>query len=95
MEKFSLVCPCCETNITVDAETGAILSHEEKKKSFGSFEDLKGELDKQKKLRDQLFDQEMSSQKDRERILEEKFREAQKKAKDQPDKPIFNPLDLD
>jgi hypothetical protein len=95
MEKFSLICPCCEASLTVDANTGAILSHEEKKKVHGSFEDLKGELDKQKQFRDQLFNQEMSTQKDRERILEEKFQEARKKAQGEPDKPFFNPLDLD
>lgn len=94
-EKFSIICPCCEAALTVDAQTGAILSHEEKKKAHGSFEDLKSELDKQKVLRDQLFNQEMSSQKDRERLLEEKFKEAMKRAGDEKDLPFKNPLDLD
>ena len=95
MEKFSIVCPCCEASMVIDAKTGAVLSHEEKKKVVGSFEDLKGELSKQKELRDQLFAQEMSSMKDRERLLEEKFREALKKADTTSDKPFKNPLDLD
>ncbi|HJS52641.1 MAG TPA: hypothetical protein VJ781_12130 [Pyrinomonadaceae bacterium] len=95
MEKFSIICPCCEANLTVDAQTGAILSHEEKKKVLGSFEDLKGELSKQKDLREQIFAQEMSSQKDRERLLEEKFQEALKRADKDTDKPFRNPLDMD
>lgn len=95
MEKFSIVCPCCEAAITVDAVTGAVLSHEEKKKVLGSFEDLKGNLDKQKELREQIFAQEQNAQKDRERILEEKFREAMKRAGDDKDKPFKNPLDMD
>jgi hypothetical protein len=95
MEKFNIICPCCEATLTVDAKTGAVLSHEEKKKPLGSFEDLKGELSKQKELRDQLFAQEMSSMKDRERLLEEKFQEALKKADTTSDKPFRNPLDLD
>ena len=95
MEKFSIVCPCCETTISVDAQTGAVISHEEKKKVLGSFEDLQGELTKQKELREQLFAQEMSSMKDRERLLEEKFQEALKKADTTSDKPFRNPLDLD
>src|SRR6187455_3137905 len=97
MEKFSIICPCCEANLTVDAQTGAILAHVEKKKVLGSFEDLKGELSKQKDLREQIFAQEMSSVKDRERLLEEKFQEALKRAdKDSDkDKPFRNPLDLD
>lgn len=95
MEKFSVICPCCEAALTIDAQTGAILAHEEKKKAHGSFDELKLELDKQKELRDQLFSQEMSSMKDRERLLEEKFKEAMKRAGDEKDTPFKNPLDLD
>lgn len=95
MERYTVICPCCEATINIDAHTGAILSHAEKKKALGSFEDLKGELSKQKELREQIFAQEMSSQKDRERLLEEKFREALKRADTDSDKPFRNPLDLD
>lgn len=95
MEKFNLICPCCEATLTVDAQTGAILAHDEKKKVTGSFEDLKGELKKQKELREQLFAQEMSSMKDRERLLEEKFQEALKRADTDSGKPFHNPLDMD
>lgn len=95
MEKLSIICPCCETNLTIDPQTGAILSHETKKKITGSFEDLKGELNKQKDLREQLFAQEMSSMKDRERLLEEKFQEALKRADKTPNIPFRNPLDMD
>ena len=95
MEKFSIICPCCEAALMVDAQTGAILSHEEKKKIHGSFADLQSELGKQKELREQLFAQEMSSQKDRERIWDEKFKEAMKRAGDEKNVPFKNPLDLD
>jgi hypothetical protein len=95
MEKFNLICPCCEATLTIDASTGAILAHEAKKKAHGSFDELKGELSKQKELRDQLFAQEMSSMKDRERLLEEKFQEALKRADTDSGKPFKNPLDLD
>jgi hypothetical protein len=95
MEKFTLICPCCEAAITVDSQTGAVLSLEEKKKITGSFEDLAGELNKQKELREQIFAQEMSSVKDRERLLEEKFKEALKRADTTSDTPFKNPLDLE
>jgi hypothetical protein len=95
MEKFTLICPCCEATLTIDSQTGAILAHEEKKKVTGSFEDLAGELNKQKVLREQLFAQEMSSMKDRERLLDEKFKEALKRADTDSDQPFKNPLDLD
>ena len=95
MEKISIICPCCEAVLTIDGLTGAVLAHEEKKKSHGSFEDLQNELSKQKELREQLFAQEQQAQKDRERLLEEKFREAMKRAGDDSGKPFKNPLDLD
>ena len=95
MERFSVICPCCDATLNIDAQTGSIISHEEKKKSHGSFEDLKGELSKQKELREQWFAQEMSSVKDRERLLEEKFKDALKKADTATDLPFKNPLDLD
>ena len=95
MEKFTVICPCCEAVLTLDAGTGAILAHEEKKKALGSFDDLKGQAEKQKQVRDQLFEQEMSSMKDRSRILDEKFNEALKRADAEKDKPFQNPLDMD
>ncbi len=95
MEKFNVICPCCEATLTIDAETGALLAHEGKKKITGSFEDLKHELDKQKELREQIFAQESLAHKDRERLLEEKFQEAKKRAQGDLDKPFRNPLDMD
>ncbi len=95
MEKFSLICPCCEASLTIDANTGALLAHREKKKIHGSFEELKHELDKQKEVREQIFAQESLAQKDRERLLEEKFQEAKKRAQGDLDKPFRNPLDME
>src|SRR6185295_1150756 len=76
--RFTIICPCCDATLNIDADTGAILSHEEKQKPLASFEGLVKDLDKQKQTREQLFAQEMSSMKDRERLLEEKFKEAMK-----------------
>lgn len=95
MERLTVICPCCEATLTVDGQTGALIAHAEKKKVLGSFDELKGELGKKKEMRDALFSQEMSSQKDRSRLLEEKFEEAMKRADVDKDKPFRNPLDLD
>ena len=93
--RFTVICPCCESTITIDAQTGVIISHEEKAKPVASFEELVKGRDKQKQMRDQLFQQELGSMKDRERLLEEKFREAMKRAEKDKDKPFINPLDVD
>lgn len=93
--RFTIICPCCEATMTVDAQTGVIISHEEKAKPVASFDEMLKGLDKQKEMREQIFAQELGSQKDRERILEEKFRDAMKRAEKDKDKPYRNPLDMD
>ena len=93
--RFTIICPCCESTLTIDAQTGVILSHEEKHKPLAAFEDMVKDLDKQKQTREQIFSQELSSMKDRGRLLEEKFQEAKKRAEKDKDKVYRNPLDLD
>jgi Spy/CpxP family protein refolding chaperone len=95
MEQFTIICPCCDAILTIDSQTGSLLAHEEKKKPIGTFEDLKSDLDKQKQKVENIFAQEMSSQKDRERLLEEKFQAALKRADTDSDKPFRNPLEFD
>jgi hypothetical protein len=79
----------------IDAETGVIITHEEKAKPLASFDEMVKGLDKQKQMREQIFAQELSSMKNRDRILEEKFQEAMKRADKDKDKPYRNPLDID
>jgi len=93
--RFTILCPCCEATISIDAQTGAIISHEARAKPVVSFDQMLKGLDKQKQARDQIFEQELGSLKDRDRILEEKFRDAMKRADIDKDKPFRNPLDVD
>ena len=93
--KFTIICPCCDATLTIDVHTGALLSHEEKAKPVASFDEMVKGLDKQKQVREQIFAQELSSMKDRDRILQEKFQEAMKRAEKDKDKPYRNPLDID
>jgi len=94
-ERWTIVCPCCDATLVIDAATGAIISHEDKKKPVASFEEMARNMKRGEQTRDQLFAQELNSQKDRERILDEKFREAMKRADTEKDKPYLNPLDVD
>jgi hypothetical protein len=93
--RFTIICPCCEATLNVDTQTGVLLSHEEKQKPLASFDEMVKGLDKQKQLREQIFAQELNSMKDRDRLLEEKFQEAMKRADKDKDKPYRNPLDID
>ena len=93
--RFTIICPCCESTLTIDAQTGALISHDEKTKPLASFGEMVKGLDKQKQVREQIFAQELNSMKDRDRILEEKFQDAMKRAEKEKDRPYLNPLDLD
>jgi hypothetical protein len=93
--RFTLICPCCEATLTIDSHTGALISHDEKQRPVASFDEMVKGLDKQKQVREQIFAQELNSMKDRDRILEEKFQAAVKRADKDKDKPYRNPLDLD
>jgi hypothetical protein len=51
-------------------------------------------LETQKSEMEKKFDREMASQKDRARILDERFKEAMQRA-EKDDTPVWNPMDMD
>jgi uncharacterized Zn finger protein (UPF0148 family) len=94
-KNFEIVCPCCEALIVIDRVNGEVLLHKAKEKKSGqSLESMVSNLQTQKSEMERFFDKQIESQKDRSRILEEKFKEAMQRA-DKSDKPPINPLDLD
>ena len=97
--KLNLRCPGCKAELVVDASTGAILHHREHRgppAGGKSFEDLLEDLDQRKERAEQLFGQSQAEHDDRERLLEERFREAMKRAEDEPDEePPRRPFDFD
>ena len=94
-KNFEILCPCCEATIVIDRVTGEVLLHKAKEKKSGqSLEAMVSNLATQKSEMEKFFDKQMESQKDRARILEEKFKEAMERA-DKSEKPLVNPMDLD
>ncbi|MDP9361866.1 MAG: 2-nitropropane dioxygenase [Acidobacteriota bacterium] len=92
---FEITCPCCDATIVIDRISGDVLLHKAKeKKGGGSLESMVAGLESQKSEMEKKFDKEMASQKDRARILEERFKEALQRA-EKADKPLVNPMDLD
>ena len=94
---FEIICPCCEATIAVDRTTGAILHHREKAeaKRSDSIGDILSGLSAKKDSAEKLFAQEMSAQKDRGRLLDEKLQEALKRAKESKDEKPLRPIDLE
>jgi ribosome-associated translation inhibitor RaiA len=93
--RWTILCPCCDATLKIDRDTGAIISHEEKAKPIASFDEMAKTMERQREQRDRIFEQEVGSLKSRERILEEKFRDAMKRAGDDKDTPFRNPLDME
>jgi hypothetical protein len=85
--------------MVIDTATGQILSHKKAKQPIAGGKDfdalLKG-LDEEKSKAEDIFQREVAALKDRDRLLEEKFREAMRRAEEEPDEgPPRRPFDLD
>lgn len=95
-KNFEIVCPCCEATIVVDRISGEVLLHKAKESRGpgGSLESMVKGLETQRSEAAKRFERQIESQKDRSRILEEKFREALERAEKSDQKQV-NPLDLD
>lgn len=98
-DRLHVACPCCDAELVVDRRTGQVLSHtaaEAPPAGGADFDDLLADLDKQKARAAEKFEQEKAAMADRDRLLEERFAEALKKAEDDPDDaPPPRPFDLD
>ncbi|MEA2570362.1 MAG: hypothetical protein QOI24_2363 [Acidobacteriota bacterium] len=94
-KNFEIVCPCCEATIVIDRLSGEVLLHKAREtRSNQSLEAMVTNLETQKSEMEKRFDRQLESQKDRARILDERFKEAMERA-DKSDKPYINPLDVD
>ena len=95
---FEVTCPCCGAVMKIDAATKAVISHVApvKPKTFNDMEEAARAMREQDNRRESIFRQSVDAQKHASELLEKKFQEALKKAKESPDtgKPIRD-FDLD
>lgn len=96
MANFEVTCPCCEATLVIDRTSGEVLLHKAKERRGpgGSLETMVAGLETQKSEAARRFDREIESQKDRARILEERFKEALQRA-EKSDEKYINPMDMD
>ena len=84
-------CPCCDAILTVDTELGVVLAHVTPPKAAPDveIEDAARILAKQAQNREDKFRDSWEAESKKEDVLNRKFEEALKKAKDQPvEKPL-------
>jgi hypothetical protein len=84
---ITVACPCCQASLRVDRETAVVLSHKMPEKP-PAIEDLgvaakalKGEAAR----REEIFQKSFADQKTRQSVLDKKFDELLKQAKESPD----------
>jgi len=95
---FEVTCPDCGAILKIDPETGAVIAHTSapRKKTFEDFETAARAMREQDERRESLFRQAVDAEKNKNDVLEKKFAEALRKAKETPDtgKPLRD-FDLD
>ena len=96
MATLTVTCPCCKGRLTIDPALEAVIAHEpppRQRSGLGldeALSSLKGAAAK----REEAFKEQMKAEKTKPKVLDRKFQEGLKKAKDDPAPPI-NPMDLD
>ena len=94
---FEVACPCCDAVLKVDPETRSVIAHTVPVKP-PPIEDLAAEVAKLKGAgdrREQLFQKQFEAEKSHGKVLEKKFDELFKRAKENPDvEPPKRDIDL-
>jgi hypothetical protein len=82
-------CPCCRATLTIDTELGAVVSHEPppRQRTVSDLDVALGSLKAKSAALDEKFRREMEAQGQKGKLLDRKFQEGLKKAKDSPDPP--------
>ena len=96
--EFEVACPHCSALLKVDTETRAVISHTAPvvPRTFADLEAAARAMKEQDSRRDSIFRQSVEAEKHKGDLLEKKFQDAVKKAKESPDtgRPIRD-FDLD
>jgi hypothetical protein len=82
-------CPCCQATLKIDPETRAVIAHKQPEKP-PAIEDLAAAVAKLKgegARRDEMFRKSFESEKSHGKVLERKFDELLRQAKENPDAP--------
>ena len=88
-KSFTVECPACRAKLTLDPELRAVIAHEEPPRQR-STTDLGAAFDQLRSKsaeREERFKQQMEAEAQKGKVLDRKFQESLKKAKDSPDPP--------
>jgi hypothetical protein len=94
---FEVACPDCGAMIRIDASTGLVVSHTPapRKRMFEDLETAAKAMREHEERKESIFRQSVDAEKNKADLLEKKFAEALRKAKDAPDVKPLREFDLD
>ncbi len=94
---FEVACPDCGAILKIDASNGAVISHTSapRKRMFEDLETAARAMREQDERKESIFRQSVDAEKNKADLLEKKFAEALRKAKDAPEGKPLRDFDLD
>lgn len=97
VQTFEVACPDCGAMLKIDAATGLVVSHTPapRKRTFEDLETAAKALREQEERKESIFRQSVDAERNKADLLEKKFAEALRKAKDAPEGKPLREFDLD
>ena len=94
---IQITCPCCDAILTIDPSLPAVLDHKlpVKPQVVAQMKDVGKHLQQEANRRDEKYQQLAEAEKNKSKVLEAKFQELLKKAKEEPITKPIRDIDLD
>ena len=94
---FEVACPDCGAMLKIDAKTGVLVSHTSapRKRMFEDLETAAKAMREHGERTESIFRQSVDAEKNKADLLEKRFEEAMRKAKDAPEGKPLREIDLD
>ncbi len=94
---IQVTCPCCDASLTIDPTLPAVLDHKlpAKPQIVAELKDAAKLVKEEASRRDQKYQQIAEAEKNKSKVLEAKFQELFKKAKEEPITKPIKDIDLD
>lgn len=94
---IQVTCPCCGAMLTIDPSLPAVLDHKlpAKPQVAAKMEDVPKLVKEEATRRDEKYQQLVEAEKNKGKVLDRKFQELLKKAKEEPLKKPIKDIDLD
>jgi hypothetical protein len=94
---IEVACPCCSATLTIDPALPAVLHHKlpAKPQLIGELKDAARMVKEEATRRDEKYQQIVEAEKNKSKLLEAKFQELLKKAKEEPITKPLKDIDID